>query len=277
MGDDYFKSIGESIKYANHITDINFSKNRLTNKGLDPVLRSIKNNIGMFNQLESLNLSFNKLNGDAIKNLCRFLTDKSCDLKKLNLEGNNLGDQVVSELCDNIFSNIHLYHKIQFLNLGQNNISDYGASKIVSVLEVCDNLRVLILYWNKISNLGAALIVREMKNCRQLRIFDISWNNIGSCLIRKPTMDDIIKHGAKSKFPKRYMNVWTEEFKNLKQMNFKKPVTIGKTEVSEFAKELSEYFSQKDIYLVHLDISHNNIDIIDSELISIDKLLNINY
>ena len=109
-----------------------------------------------------------------------------------------------------------------------------------------------------------------MKKRRELKIFDISWNSIGNCLLQKPTIDDIMKFSVKTnEQPKKYMNVWTEEFKKLKQVNFKKPITIGKKEVSEFAKELSTYFTERDITLVHLDISHNNIDYNDSVLISI--------
>ncbi len=150
----------------------------------------MQNNLKISTQLENLNLSFNKLGPSAINSLCSYICGEKCELQRINLEANFLGDKVVEKLCNII--NKNLYDKLLLLNLGQNNLSDEGASMVTTVIEYCKLLEVLILYWNKISNAGATVIVRAMKQHIHLKVFDISWNSIGNNLLKRPSVDELV-------------------------------------------------------------------------------------
>jgi len=216
----------------------------------------------------------------AIDSLCEFMTGK-CELLRINLEANFLGDKVIIKLCETI--NKTLSEKLLLLNLGQNNISDIGARRVASSIESCKLLQVLILYWNKISNTGGANIIRVMKNHAHLRIFDISWNIIGDSLLEKPSVDDMINSinsinsintinntlkSPDNKPEKNLFNVTLSGMRSSMSMDLAKLRLNPAKKVSEFANELGEYFSESNTFLIHLDISHNNISSEDAKLIS---------
>ena len=258
------------------MSEIDFANNRLTNSGLNFLLKSVQSNLKISTQLENLNLSFNKLGDKAVDSLCTFIESPKCELLRINLEANFLGDKVISKLCETI--NKHLYDKLLLLNLGQNNISEQGGRKVATVIENCKMIQVMILYWNKISNGAAAEIIKQMKQHTHLRIFDISWNNIGDSLIEKTGTDDLINsiQMASNKEPaiensevKNYFNVTLSGMRSSMSMDFTKLKTGNKLKkTTDFANELSEYFCEKNIYLIHLDISHNNISFEDAKLLS---------
>ena len=47
-----------------------------------------------------------------------------------------------------------------------------------------------------------------------------------------------------------------------------KPFVVDKTKVSDFAKELGDLFTEENHSLIHLDISHNNLNYVDCEYLS---------
>ena len=129
-----------------------------------------------------------------------------------------------------------------------------------------------------------------------MKVFDISWNSIGTNLNNAPQIEDVLPKGAPLKSD--FFNFEMNEFRNTKFINFRKelippkdtgkkePASKGKAEaakaaekptipsivshkpITPFAKELGEYFKEINTELVHLDISHNNINYEDAEYLS---------
>ena len=170
------------MKFSDHLNEIRLGGNRLTSNSINPLLISIKENSRLFKRIEVLDLSYNLISEDCVKRLCDFINDSSCELKEINLEGNNLGDKNVVQISDCIIN--YLADKLIILNFGKNMISDKGALAMSQIAQNCINLKVLILYWNNIINYFASLIIRSLKKHTELRVLDLSWNSIGNNLLQ---------------------------------------------------------------------------------------------
>ena len=278
------------MKYSDHLKEIHLSGNRLTSKGISPFLKTVKENRKLFEKIEILDLSFNKLSGEAVKKLCEFVNDVNCELKDINLEGNCLGDTAISNICDSISK--YISDKINVLNLGKNMISRKGALSVANLIHTCYNLRVLILCWNDIKNFEAAQIINKLRHHHGIRVLDLSFNSIGNNLL---TNDESLKNDkAKSSLKKidSKIDLNKKDTKNNEKTenivtnvtnremfqlinNFSQPKNISnitKHENTEFARELGEYFKQEGLFLVHMDISHNNINYIDCMSLSMKNI-----
>jgi len=251
---------------------------------------SIKENSRLLKRIEILDLSYNLLSDDAIKKLCEFINDTACELKEINLEGNNLGDKLVVQICDSVIN--YLADKLILLNFGRNQIGNKGALSMSQICQYCVNLKVLVLYWNNIINYFASLIIRNLKKHSEIKVLDLSWNCIGNNLLignqnkEKPkelkkiekTEKKDGKDGKKDekkggkKDDNQEVKVNNKDVFEMVQTSVKKPgiipVSNNPKGISEFARELGEYFRDDSVDLIHLDISHNNLNLIDCTHIS---------
>jgi len=231
----------------------------------------------------------------GINKITTYINSSECNLEDLNLEGNSLGDDNINKLCDAI--NNSLSHKINSLNISRNLITDEACFNIANLLQRCPQLKILMISWNHIKNFGASLIINKLKKNLEMKVFDISWNSIGTNLNNEPQIEDILIKGAPPKVD--YLNFEINEFRSTNMMNFRKelipPKDTGKKDappskakenlkgannsnpipsvvtykaITPFAKELGEYFKEINAELVHLDISHNNINYEDAEYLS---------
>jgi Ran GTPase-activating protein (RanGAP) involved in mRNA processing and transport len=277
-GDEYVNVLSKGVRYVNHIKEIDLSANRLTRKGVFPLINSIKENPYLLNKLKILDLSYNKLGAPSIDKIIEYLREDDCDLQELNLEGNLLGNEPIIKLCEKISN--HMNYNLSLLNLGKNSLNDDIAKDLATFVKSCHSLKVFILCWNHFKNYGASIIVNNIKRHPSLKIFDISWNCIGNKLTQEVNQDDVLKCAYKTN--KNFSNFEIEEFRKtakiisinkkedainksekmkrkktmrMSTLNFKQQVTI-----TPFAKEVGEYFRDPTIGLVHLDISHNNIN-----------------
>lgn len=255
-GDNHLQALTNCFKTADHITEIDLQDNRLTNHSVVPMFEALKSNVKCAKNISMINLSFNKLGKESINALSLFIQEPDCELSHINLEANCLGNDVIISLLNNIC--VHINHKLKYINLGQNNLTDLCAFSLANFVEKCAFLKVLILYWNSIRNHGASLIVSKMKKHFELKFFDISWNLIGNSLLDSvPTKEELEKSNKESK---NYINADLNEIRSTDFNPFaKKKLNPLKTAVSLFAKELGELFKEKSSELIHLDISHNNI------------------
>jgi hypothetical protein len=236
---------------VDHLSQINLSNNRLTDKGAVPLFETFNLNANLNKKIMILNLSYNKLGHNAIVKLCDFIKSNECDLEHLNLEANSMGNELVIMVIDSLINN--LFYKLRYINFGQNNIDDRAAPSIALLVERCENLQALILYWNQIRNYAASLIVSKIKRHEYMKFFDISWNLVGDCLV-----DTELSKAAET------LNTVNIELKKLNNVGpGGKKIVQNKGGVSAFAKELGELFKEKTCGLIHLDISHNNIGSID--------------
>jgi len=263
-GDSHVKAITNSIKIADHVTEIDLQDNRLTNSSVIPMMETLKSNVKFVKNLSLINLSYNKLGKEAIDSLCLFIQEPDCELSHINLEANCLGNDVVISLVNTIC--VYINHKLKYINLGQNNLNDLCAFGLANLVEKCVFLKVLILYWNSIRNHGASMIVNKMKKHFELKFFDISWNLIGNSLLDSvPSKEELEKSNKESK---NFVNAELNEIRSMDFTPFKKKLNPLKSSISPFAKELGELFKEKSSELIHLDFSHNNIGYADSVHIS---------
>jgi len=282
------------LECAGGINKLELSQNRLTFHGVNPLIKSIENNPFLKKDLKQLDLSFNTIGLKGINKIVNYINNTDCNLEDINLEGNSLGDENINKLCKAI--NNSLSHKIIGLNISRNLISNDSCIDIANLIQNCPQLRVFMISWNHIRNYGASLIVSKLKKNLEMKVFDISWNSIGTNLKNEPLIEDIIPSGypptvnhfnfeinemrSTNMISFRRELIPIEESKNGKEPTKQKgkdgkndkelksiPITTNKA-VSSFAKELGEYFKEVNTELVHLDISHNNINYEDAEYLA---------
>ena len=154
-----------------------------------------------------------------------------------------------------------------------------------------------MLSWNNIKNHGASLIINKLKKNSEMKVLDLSWNSIGNNLNEQLTLYDIVK-GAKP--DKNFLNFEMNEFRSTMNIKFRPELAgvkkdakndpkkdAGKEQqlnpfanisssksVTNFAKELGEYFKENNVELIHLDISHNNISLEDAVFLSEECVIN---
>ena len=267
VGDNYIRSLCESLEVSDHLTDINLGKNRLSDISIIPLFKTIIKNSPLLKQIKLIDLSYNKIGIAATELMCQYILEIDCNLEHLNLESNNLGNNNAKKIINAIHTNLDT--KIKYLNLGQNVIDDEVALELSTLVHKSELLQVLILYQNQLGNQGGGLIMSEIKKHPKLKILDLSWNLIGTNLTDEiPTLDELTKasNNPKSHFDNAYLNElkYTMQFRRQGTLS---PVRLG-SKVSYFASQLCELFHNKSTELIHLDISYNNINFVDSNAIS---------
>jgi hypothetical protein len=238
---------------VDHLSQINLANNRLSDYGAIPLFETFNLNSHLNKKIMILNLSYNKLGKESIMKLCEFIRSNECDLEHLNLEANALGNSLVRMIIDSLINN--LFYKLRYINFGQNNIDDHVAPDIALLIERCENLQAVILYWNQIKGLAASLIIEKIKKHQYMKFFDISWNKVGDCLVEDTELNKLAeKYNLNNLELKRLNNVGP----NGKKLN------VIKGGISAFALKLGELFKERNCGLIHLDISHNNINAVDA-------------
>jgi Ran GTPase-activating protein (RanGAP) involved in mRNA processing and transport len=291
IGDNYLKALSEGLKYSDHLDELYLSSNRLTFYGVNPLMTSMQSNQKLSKMLRVLDLSFNKIGSESVKKIVNFIANENCELQRLNLEGNSIGDEMIIKLCESISRS--LSGKLNYINFGKNLISDESAPALSNLIANCHIIEEMILCWNNLRNFGASLIFNKLRKHNEMKIFDISWNSIGNYLVQETSQEEIIKtcnaqrtfynlelndfrktnvlSFKKYNFPNAPQQFKDKNQKNAKETTQKKEVKPSLTsapivkQISSFAKELGEYFKEPAIQLVHLDISHNNIPREDCE------------
>ena len=266
IGDNYARCLTESFDVSEHLTEINLSKNRLSDLGIIPLLKSILNNRILSPKIKLLNLSYNKLGFAASELISQMISNINCNLQHINLESNHLGNDNIKKIVDAIIKN--LFPKLKYINLALNNLDDNIALNISQLVSKCEILTVLILYQNQLGNKGAGLIMSEIKKHNRIKILDLSWNLIGNNLTDElPNLEELTS-AVKDK-ENHFDNAYLNELKISMQFRNQSlsPIKTN-NKVSYFTNELCELFHNKNTELLHLDISYNNINYIDSKAIS---------
>ena len=304
VGDHYMSALSNSLRYSDHLTSLEFSGNRLSYLGVSNLFKSLNENKNLANKLRSIDLSNNKIGKSEIDNLIMFLKDSKCNLEDLNLYGNLLGDENIISICDNLAK--YVEYRLSTLNIGKNNIHDKCCDIIVEMLHKCSGLRVFIANHNWLHNVGATKIIKELCTHYELRILDLSWNCIGDDLTSSPAYESLVN--KELNHPEKLFNNYAlnETLTTLK-LNLRrnpllppldslgagakkaggaadkkggkqekvvpvptepKKVPVKPKEPSPFANILGEYFGNVQLSLVHLDISHNNLNFEDCKLIA---------
>ena len=300
VGDKYMKALSNSLRYSHHLNRLEFSGNRLSPLGTSNLFQSLNINKDLAYRLTTIDLSDNKIGNNNIDELLQFIQDPKCNIEDLNFEGNYIGDENIIKICDSLA--IYIKYRLVKLNLGKNNIHDSCINSICQMVNKCSGLRVLNLSHNWLHNPSATKIMKELIEHYELRILDISWNLIGDDLTALPTYEHLVN--SEITHPEREFNNYSinealstgklnlrtnpllppidlnkgdKKKDNKKETTTEKPQTVYKEpkkinekpkEPSPFAIILGEYFGQTQLSLIHLDISHNNLNYSDCKLIA---------
>ena len=298
VGDDYMTVLSNSLRYSEQFNSLDISGNRLSNIGVEKLFKVLNENKMLSRKLLSINLSENNMGNRDLSDLNLFLQDADNSIEHLNLYGNSLGDENIIKICENLGK--YIEHKLLSLNIGKNNIHDESSNAICFMAKSCTGLRSLNLGHNWLHNKAAAQIINTLSNNFELKTLDLSWNCIGDDLVIIPSYEELVN--SQLKYPeKNFDNFALEEAlgavkiklrrnpllpplddKTKKEKNDKNKPAQNKTEEikepskvpvkpktpSDFAIALGEYFCNESIDLIHLDISHNNINYVDCKLLS---------
>ena len=298
VGDKYLDVLSNSLKYSEHLTKLDLNGNRLSNVGVSKLFKVVNENIVLANKLQSIDLSENNLGNQNLEEFILYLQDSNNSLENLNLYGNLIGKENTIKICENLGR--YIEYRLNSLNLGKNNIHDDCVPSICSMLKQCTGIRILNLSHNWLHNKPASQIIKALNDNLELKMLDISWNLIGDDLTTIPSYEELVN--SEIKHPdKNFDNFALDEAlgslklklrrnpllppiedKNKKEKDDKNKDTQNKSEEikepkkipakpknpSDFAVALGDYFVNENIDLIHLDISHNNINYIDCKLLS---------
>ena len=155
LRDDYIEAICAGLEGAPILKDINLSGVGLTDERALKLLKSL-NKV----YIESLNLSNNPL---LTQKFYRKLGDtcgmRTASLKRLNLEGNKIGDDCLNYLVEKCIKT----DRMEFLNVSKCEITDFGARSLAKIIFSCKSLKTLYAGYNRIMGRGGAEIARAIK------------------------------------------------------------------------------------------------------------------
>ena len=301
-GDSFVDCLSSGLKFTNNLNTLEMSNNRITQIGIEKFFSNLQEKGTFLKNLFKLNLSYNNIGEVGVENLVKYIEDKSCQLENLNIEGNNLGDKNINNLCYSISKSI--WNRINYFNAGKNKITKNSEKGLLTLTEKCTELVVLILRNNQIDNSLGTNLMKNLNKLYSLKIFDISWNLIGNHLVYPLLYEEAVNFHPKQN--NLFNNFELDKIKTIMKMNFNKnpllPIidknSIGKTSKSKdkkalndiipeiksinvpkrkpsnFAIEFSNYIKSNLCSLVHLNISHNNLPLEDCQLISEEIIAN---
>ena len=307
VGDNYMTALSSSLRYSDHLVSLEFGGNRLSSLGVSQLFKTLNENKSLAYKLRTIDLSENHIGKSQIQSLVDFLQDPKCNLEDLNLFGNLLGNDNIITICDTIAN--YVEYKLTNLNIGKNNITDSCIDVIINLLHKCSGLRIFIINHNWLHNPSVTKIIKELGNHYELRILDLSWNCIGDDLTSTPKYESLVNRelnhperlfnnfalnetlttlklnlrrnpllppldAAGGKKPSGDKKKGKEDNAPVKAFVEPKKIQEKPKDPSPFAKELGEYFTKNTISLVHLDISHNNLNYEDCKLISEKSKIN---
>ena len=301
VGDNYMTALTNSLRYSENLVSLEFGGNRLSSLGVSQIFKTLNENKNLAYKLRTIDVRENHIRKSQIQNLLDFLQDPKCNLEDLNLFGNLLGNENIITICNTIANFVE--YKLVSINLGKNNITDSCVDVLVNLLHKCSGLRIFIINHNWLHNPSVTKIMKELGTHYELRILDLSWNCIGDDLTSTPKYESLVN--KELNHPERLFNNFalnetlttlklnlrrnpllppldavggkkpSQDKKKGKQDNapvkaFVEPKKIQEKprEPSPFAVELGEYFNKATLSLIHLDISHNNLNYEDCKLIS---------
>ena len=155
-----------ALKSIEGILYFDLSFNNLQSLGcieIAKLLSDNKHNQG-FCELKRLDLSGNNITDEGVKHLSTALTHTNCKLNSLNLEYNNITDEAVKHLSTAL---THTNCTLNSLNLGANNITDEGVKHLSTALTNTNcTLNSLNLGGNNITDKGKNLVKSMNINCK---------------------------------------------------------------------------------------------------------------
>ena len=185
--DKDIKSLVNYIKEnSTPIKELILKNNKITQEGSESIADLVK-----FSKiLKILDLSFNELKSEGIKNICNGIimsnTNSNSCLEQLYLNGNKCNDYCADDIF-NLLVNSYT-KKLKVLSLNLNFFSNKGVDKILSSLRKNDSLKQLYLSENKIDAKAFINLSNYLKLNKTLKILEIK-----SSRINDESLNDIMK------------------------------------------------------------------------------------
>ena len=181
--DKEIKSIVNFIKDNNTpIKNLILKNNKISSEGSMYISDLIK----VSHTLKKLDLSFNELKSEGVKNICNAIITSNHSLEQLYLNGNKCNDYC-SEDIFNLLINSNST-KLKLLSLSSNFFSNKGVDKILSSLRKNHSLKYLSLSENKIDSKAFINLANYLQFNKTLKILEMK-----SSRINDKSLDSIIK------------------------------------------------------------------------------------
>ena len=179
-----------SLKSVEGILDFDLHDNNLQSLGcieIAKLLPGSQHNQG-FCELKRLNLLGNQITDEGVKHLATALTHTNCKLNSLNLNKNQITDEAVQHLATAL---VNSNCKLNILNVGCNQITDEGVKHLSKALAHSNcKLNFLYLSGNHITDKGVKLHLYKAlthSNCKLNNLF------LARCQITDEGAKDLFK------------------------------------------------------------------------------------
>lgn len=192
INDEALKQIIKIIKDNNTpIKDLKLKNNKITSIGSTYLSELIKNS----KNLKILDLSYNDLKSEGVKNICNSIITNDNNLEQLIINGNKCNDYC----SDNLFNMLINSKKLIALSICGNFFTNKGIDKILSSLRNNNTLKQLFIGENKIDYKAFVNLPNYLKFNKSLKVLDIksarlnddSLNKISKALGQNNTLGNI--------------------------------------------------------------------------------------
>ena len=164
--DEDLSKIVNLIKENNTpIKDLKLKNNKITSKGSIYISDLIKN----CKNLKILDLSYNDLKSEGVKNICQAIISNNNILEQLIINGNKCNDYC----SDDIFNMLINSRKLILLSLNGNFFTNKGIDKILSSLKKNNTLKQLSIGENKIDQRAFVNLPNYLKFNKSLVVLEI--------------------------------------------------------------------------------------------------------
>ena len=179
--DDILKALVNIIEENNTpIKDLKLKNNKITSEGSKYISELIKN----CKNLKILDLSYNDLKSDGLKNICKAIISYPNKVEELIINGNKCNDYC----SEDIFNMLINSKKLFVLSLNGNFFTNKGIDKILSSLRKNNTLKQLSIGENKIDHRAFTNLSNYLKFNKSLSILEIK-----SCRLNDESLLELSK------------------------------------------------------------------------------------
>ena len=250
---------------------INISHNPITDEAANSLAIVLSGNIN----LRTLNISFNYLGNEGCMNILNGMKT-NIYLKNLNISRNKITHEAANSITTFMSQNTNL----EVLDISYNELHTPGAIKIFQSIKNSSNLTKLNITHNMITNEATEHIINLLCNNNKLKELNLSHNNtletdlITKLIAAKATeFNDVINEKAVNRISiiitnlreldLSNINLQTsgvrKAFKGLNNITTLTKFNVSKNYINaQAAGDLGEFLS-KNMKLLELDISHNDL------------------
>jgi Leucine-rich repeat (LRR) protein len=184
LGDDYIIYLSAVVQDLPNLTKLNLRDNRLTDRGMGKFIHTLANQ----QQIQSVDISENKIDSKSAEALTHFLKRRDCTLRVLKMSNADLDDDEVAIFMDALQMNqslleIDLSHN-KLGGTGEKSVHNKkdqtlrGGAAVAAALGTNSTLRSLDLSWNKLGLLSAVNLEEALAINGTLLVLNLAYNTM---------------------------------------------------------------------------------------------------